>query len=98
MTNPTPPRPGATTGPAVPPVELDVDLAELDVTGLRELQHRIEEELATVETTEPAGTGQPPPAAASADPERSARLRQLLIDIDSTLAGHTDTAEQPTGE
>ena len=101
MTTPRPRRIGATTDPGDTPVALDTDLAALDVIGLKELQHRIEAELARIEPSEPPGAtrgqldqhGREP-----ADPERSRGLRQLLITIDDRLVNRVDSPEAPTGE
>jgi hypothetical protein len=101
MTTPRPHRTGATTNPTLPPVELDADLSSLDVIGLKELQHRIEAELARIEPSEPpdASRGQlAQHGHAPADPERSRGLRALLIAIDDRLVDRTDTTDQPTGE
>ena len=82
-------------------MDLDVDLSTLDVTGLKTLQHRVEEELARIEPSEPPGATEGQLAehgTAPVDLDRSRRLRQMLVAIDDALAGRTDTAEMPTGE
>ncbi len=101
MTTPRPHRIGASVNRAPETVDLDVDLSGLEVIGLKELQHAVEGELAHIERSEaPGATGGQlaQHGAGAADPDRSRRLRNMLVSIDDHLSGRTDTSAQPTGE
>ncbi len=101
MTNSRPPRVGATSHPATPAVDRSVDVASLSVDDLKALQHRVEEELASIEPAEPVGATsgevrEHHPAAS--DPAHAHDLRALLIRIDEAILTRRAPAEQPTGE
>ncbi len=101
MTNSRPPRVGATSHPAAPAVDLSADVTSLSVDDLKALQHRVEEELASIEPAEPVGATsgevrEHHPVAP--DPAHAHGLRDLLIRIDEAISTRRDTGEHPTGE